>query len=152
MTSCSPVEVHWRSGGNNCCFFAGCLIVLHFDSEVGDSTFLRNFDKLLPIYMVSYPRRQHFFIVRLLNVAGTTKWLTAVEQRHSWEADSRSRTQEILLTLWNPKFHYYVHKNSQHWTWKSEINLHIHMLFFKIHFNIILTPVIFLCRDCKLYL
>jgi hypothetical protein len=37
-----------------------CLPGLTFDPEDGDSTFLRNVGKLLPDYMSSHPRTQHF--------------------------------------------------------------------------------------------
>jgi len=33
-----------------------------------------------------------------------------MEQSPSWEANRFSTSQEIPLILWNPKFHYRVHK------------------------------------------
>ena len=34
-----------------------------------------------------------------------------MEQSSSWQANSSSATQEILLILWEPKVHYLIHKS-----------------------------------------
>ena len=33
-----------------------------------------------------------------------------MEQSPSWEANRFSASQEIILILWNPKFHYHINK------------------------------------------
>jgi hypothetical protein len=61
-----------------------------------------------------------------------------------WEAASRSTTQEFPNVLWNPKIHYRAHKSPRLVPSPSHINPVYIIPFYviKIHFNIILPPMI----------
>jgi hypothetical protein len=60
----------------------------------------------------------------------------------SWEAASCEATQELCSILWNPKFHYRVHKSPSLVPILSQINPTpiIPSYLHKIHFNIVHSP------------
>jgi hypothetical protein len=63
-----------------------------------------------------------------------------MEQNPSWEADSRSDSQEVARLLWNPKTHYCVYKESINGPYPEpdESSAQLPDLFRKIHSNNIL--------------
>jgi hypothetical protein len=54
-----------------------------------------------------------------------------MEQSPSWEAKSRSASQEILCLLWNPKVYYRVHKNQPLFPILSQMNQTSHTISLK---------------------
>ena len=63
-----------------------------------------------------------------------------MKQRHSWEANRFSASQEIPRTLWNPKVHYRIHQWPPSVPILSQLDpLHTHTShFLKINLNIII--------------
>ena len=61
-----------------------------------------------------------------------------MEQNRSWEADSLSPKKGIARILWNPKFHYHLHKILPLFPILSQINpvQSIPFYLLKLHFNI----------------
>jgi hypothetical protein len=68
--------------------------------------------------------------------------IKSIELSLSWEAASRSATQEFPNILWNPKFHCRVHKGPLLFPVSSQINSfhNTPSYFSSIHLNIILSP------------
>jgi hypothetical protein len=54
----------------------------------------------------SYPNTKNRFVSRKLKISPIS-----MEQGPSWEDFRRSAGQEISCLLWNPKFHYHIHKS-----------------------------------------
>jgi hypothetical protein len=62
------------------------------------------------------PKRWHRLLTGLGSRAicvtdGNQYWTNSTELSPSWEANSHSASQYILRPLWDPKFHYCVHKS-----------------------------------------
>jgi hypothetical protein len=84
---------------------------LHRDSE-RESRYvcfrLVSFDFLISVFEINVKLG---VCCRTLAASAVTKPGDSVQLSSSWEASSRSATQEILSSLWNPKFHCRVYKS-----------------------------------------